>query len=97
MKARSHRLQRRRPANYGRRCVRCWFRHEGRVVRMLHINDYRPCENGGEPRLFVKLIDHTRYARGVHLGSDDWWGTVLPVLLPGQWVELIIQSRRAAA
>lgn len=98
MKTREHHFQRRRAANYGRRCVRCWFRHEGRVVRMLHVNDYGPCESGGDPRLLVKLLDHTRYAPGCKLESADWYGTVvLPALVPGQWVELVIQHGRAAA
>lgn len=90
--------QRRRPANFGHRCVRCWFRHEGRVVRMLHVSDYRPCEAGGESRLFCKLLKHTRYARGIQLDSADWWGSVvLPSLVPGEWVELVIESKGAAA
>lgn len=86
--------QNRRRASYGRRCVRCWFRWNGRVIRMLHTSDYRPCKVGGDPRLFVKLLAHSRYAPGVRLSGDPaWWGQqVLPVLVAGQWVELVIDS-----
>lgn len=89
-------MTRRRPSNFGRRCVRCWFRHQGRVIRLLHVNDYRPCESGGEPLLLVKLLTHSRYARGVHLGLDGWWSGVLPHLVPGRWVELAISNEGAA-
>lgn len=82
----------RRKATFGRRCVRCWVRHNGRIIRMLHVNDYRACEHGGDPRLLIKLLDHRRYAPGVRLvDPTDWWGTqVLPHLVRGQWVEVDI-------
>ena len=90
-------MKRRRPATFGRRCIRCWFRHRGKVIRLLHFNDYSPCEVGGEPRLLVKLLSHGRYARGIQLDSANWWGNeVLPHLRPGQWVELVIRSEGGA-
>ena len=91
-------MKRRRPSTFGRHCVRCWFSHQGRIVRMLHVNDYRPCESGGEPILLVKLLSHARYARGLQLDNADWWGSVvLPHLVPGQWVELAIAHEGATA
>ena len=91
-------MKRRRPASFGRRCIRCWFRHRGKVVRLLHFHDYSPCLVGGEPRLLVKLLSHGRYARGIPLDSANWWGNeVLPYLRPGQWVELVIRSEGVAA
>lgn len=87
--------QYRRRAGFSRRCVRCWVRCDGKVLRMLHVSDYRPCEQGGDPRLFIKLLDHTRFAPGVQLSYDEGWvkAQLLPALVPGQWVEVVIQRQ----
>jgi len=87
-------LNRRRPASPMRRCIRIWFRHEGRIVRMLSYADYSPCEAGGEPRSFFKLLGHTRYAKGMHCypaDADFLALQVLPHIPPGVWVEVVIK------
>ena len=48
------------------------MRHEGRIVRLLCVSDYRPCVTGGEPREFVKRITHLRWPRGFHLSGCEW-------------------------
>lgn len=89
--------QARKRACFGRRCVRCWIRYNGKIVRMLHVSDYRPCEAGGGPLLLVKLLPHRRYARGVQLSGSSWWGAqVLPGLIAGQWVQVDIAAGGAA-
>jgi len=85
-------LTRRRPATHFRKCIRSWFRHEGRIVRMLSYTDYSACETGGEPRIFYKLLDHTRYAKGMHClpnEADFLVLQVLPHLQPGEWIEVV--------
>ena len=82
----------RRPVSHFRRCIRLWFRHEGRIVRMLSFTDYSQCSVGGEERFFYKLLDHTRYARGMRCseGSVDFLvRNVLPAVKPGNWVEVV--------
>ena len=84
--------ERRRPASPFRRCIRIWFLHEGRIVRMLSFTDYSQCSVGGEGRFFYKLLDHTRYARGMRCptGSVDFLlCNVLPAMQPGNWVEVV--------
>lgn len=87
-------LTRRRPATHFRRCIRIWFRHEGRIVRMLSYTDYSACKTGGEPRSFFKLLDHTRYAKGMHCpeSKSSWFVLeVLQYLQPGEWTEVVYE------
>ena len=84
---------RRRPATISRRCTRCWLRKEGRIVRLLSFTDYSPCAHGGEPRWFLKVLTHRRYARGRMLPANEAHvlaEQVLPVVLAGSWVEVTI-------
>lgn len=63
-------------------------------MRMLCFTDYSPCPMGGDSRLFYKLLDHTRYARGMRCqeGSVDFLvRNVLPAVKPGNWVEVVFQ------
>lgn len=86
-------IQRRRPATLSRRCIRMWFRHRGRIVRVINYEDYSRCSVGGKPRSFYKLLDHARYARGVYMADlSGWFATqVLPHIQPLQWVEVEIK------
>ncbi len=73
--------------------MRAWLRHEGRIIRLLCISDYRPCVTGGEPREFVKRITHRRWPRGFHLFGCEWSRAVTAYYagLPAdEWVEEVI-------
>lgn len=85
--------KRRLRASPYRRCMRAWLRHEGRIIRLLCISDYRPCVTGGEPREFVKRITHRRWPRGFHLFGCEWSRAVTAYYagLPAdEWVEEVI-------
>lgn len=66
------------------------LRHRGIIVSLQMINDYSPCEHGGEPRWFVRLLTHKRRQRS-RARTNRWYSDVLlPSLIPGQWVEIIM-------
>lgn len=84
-----------RRATWGQRCVRAWLRCNGKIVRLLLVSDYRPCEFGGEPREYIKRITHFRWRRGIHLMRGEypesiasWYGT-LPANV---WCEITAQA-----
>ena len=86
---RKHRLR----ASPYRRCMRAWLRHEGRIIRLLCISDYRPCITGGQPREFVTRITHRRWPRGFHLFGCEWSRAITAHYagLPAdEWVEMVI-------
>lgn len=89
---------RRRRASYGDRCTRIALHVEGRVHRLLSFNDYSPCEGGGKPRWFVKLLTHRRYPPGLRPDSYTaaWMvKELLPRLTPGEWTEVVIAGGQA--
>jgi hypothetical protein len=60
---------------------RGWLRHEGRVIRFLWIEDYRPCRQGEADRQFVKRITHRRWSlgrRSEQLTAHREWFAALP-------------------
>ena len=92
--------RRRLRASPFRRCCRAWVRHGGRIVRLLLVSHYRPCEQGMEPREFVKRITHRRWPRGWHMFGVEssaeitGWHASLPA---DQWVECVSVGPESAA
>lgn len=87
-------------ASWSRRCVRAWLRSGGKIVRLLIVSDYRPCEHGGEPREYIKRITHRRWPTGIHLARGEYspsyaaWYAALPA---DQWCEIVAIPLRSAA
>lgn len=85
-------LHRRPRHGFGDTRTRFWCRYQGRIIRLLNVTDYRPCESGNPPREFFKRITHRRWRRGQHLMRGDYpdsfaqWHAELPA---DQWVEVI--------
>ena len=92
--------KRRLRVSWCRRCVRAWLRHEGRIIRLLRVTDYRPCVAGGDPREFLKRITHRRWPRGWHMAGVEWsdqltaWYAALPA---DEWVEMVIADGESFA
>lgn len=79
-------------ASYGRRCIRQWFRVNGRIVRLLVFTDYSQCDANGGDRLFVKVLDHFRYPRGIQIVDPSFYLSLVEKLEPGVWAEVVIQT-----
>ena len=72
-----------------RRCCRAWVRHQGRIVRLLLVSDYRPCVAGGFPREFVKRITYRRWPRGWNAhGTSPSLAEFYANLPANQWCEI---------
>lgn len=87
--------KRRIRASYGDRCTRIALHSNGHIHRLLSFHDYSPCESGGEPRWFVKLLTHRRYPAGLRPNSFTaaWMvKELLPRLTPGKWTEVVISG-----
>lgn len=81
---------RRRRASHYRRCIRCFVRAaDGRTIRYLSFTDYRECESGGYPQLYLKRLGHRRYARGLQIKDESLagWLSELPA---DTWVHVTV-------
>ena len=90
--------KRRKRASWFDRCVRCWFRRDGRIYRFLSWSSYEPCYHGGGPRdFYFRLPSNDPRPRGVHMATKPGPITDALASLPErEWIEFIIEPRRAA-
>lgn len=82
-------------ASVGRRCYPMFLRNSlGQVVRLLSFTDYQACAHGGEPREFIKILTHSRYALGCLVPKGEqkvFVEQIIPALAPGVWTEVVIK------
>lgn len=80
--------------------IRWWIRYQGEVIRYLTISDYRPCEDGGSPREYIKRITHKRWSLGCHTlrgQYDDHYAQWYANLPADVWCELDYSSSASSA
>ena len=80
-----------RRASHYRRCTRTYFRHEGRIIRLLEYTDYRPNQKGEPSREYIKRLSHRRWPRGLKMSYADSpeFATRLANLPADQWHEIV--------